>query len=124
MPRARAVAHARTPFLARAHACTQASHKLLPIPPCFVPRSEAIATFGWCAWPLFTLKPSINALDHYLTQPGGAGLRFDEAPDMWPLKSEFEFGKQLVNGAGFSKGVIEPPACVRHAKYTSTYTSS
>lgn len=66
-------------------------------------------------WPLYSLRPSINRVKHYL----GIG-KFDEDPKLWPVRFEYEYSLRWVD-AGCVKAVIAPPVAMRQANHVSTY---
>ena len=67
-------------------------------------------------WPLYSLRPSINRVAHVQRLHG-----FDEDPDLWPIKFEYEFGVRWID-VGCSKGIIEPSVVFRQDGHVSTYS--
>ena len=69
-------------------------------------------------WPLYSLRPSVNRVAHVQRLRG-----FDEDPNLWPVKFEYEYGVRWID-AGCSKGIVEPSIALRQEGHVSTYASS
>ena len=66
-------------------------------------------------WPAFSLRPSLNLVSFYGSLP-----RFSTASDMWPLKLEWDFGRNWVLAGGVKAILLDAPV-TRSARHVSTY---
>jgi hypothetical protein len=71
---------------------------------------------GILAWPLYSLRPSINRVS--VTKTIG---HFSEDPELWPARFEWEYAKRWFD-SGSVKGVLEPPSAQRIDGHQSTYS--
>lgn len=69
----------------------------------------------YLAWPLYSLRPSINRVSHYR-----ALGYFNTSPDFWPFIFEWEYGRRFVN-AGCKKAILKDGPVVRSKEHKSTY---
>lgn len=67
------------------------------------------------SWPLYSLLPSINRAEFY----SGLG-EFDEDPDLWPIKFEWDFARRWYK-AGGKKAVLQDGPVWRPGTHISTY---
>lgn len=70
------------------------------------------------AWPLFSLRPSINRLSFF--QRHAADFYFLEHPYLWPLRFEWEFGRLFLRNGGV-KAVSNRAYATRVRGHKSTY---
>jgi hypothetical protein len=66
-------------------------------------------------WPLYSLRPSMNRVSDYLDLSG-----FNEAPELWPIKFEYEFGMHWLD-SGAVKAFTKYPMALRQRGHKSTY---
>ena len=66
-------------------------------------------------WPTYSLRPSVNLVSFYSSLP-----RFSTADSMWPLKFEWEFGRNWVLAGGV-KAILIPAPVTRCETHVSTY---
>jgi hypothetical protein len=66
-------------------------------------------------WPVYSLRPSLNVASFYRHLP-----KFSTMPEMWPLRFEWEFGRNWVLAGGTKAIFIDAPV-TRSATHKSTY---
>jgi hypothetical protein len=70
------------------------------------------------AWPLFSLRPSINRLSFF--QRHAKDFYFLEHPHLWPIRFEWEFGRTFLRNGGV-KAVTNRAHAIRIRHHKSTY---
>lgn len=76
---------------------------------------KLIERTGFDLWPLYSLRPSINRVEHYRKLSS-----FSEDPEMWPVVFEYLYGVEWLK-AGSVKAFIEPSSAQRQEGHVSTY---
>ena len=67
-------------------------------------------------WPVYSLRPSLNTVHFYETLP-----KFSTSPGMWPLKFEWDFGRNWVLAGGVKAILLGGPV-TRSVDHKSTYS--
>jgi len=78
-------------------------------------RNLTLANTDLKVWPAYSLRPSLNVVSFFSALP-----RFSESASMWPLKFEWDFGRNWVL-AGGTKAIFLDAPVTRSAKHVSTY---
>ena len=69
-------------------------------------------------WPVYSLRPSLNTVSFYEALPG-----FSTRSDMWPLRFEWDFGRNWVLAGGVKAILLDAPV-TRSDTHKSTYSSA